>query len=164
MSEIIEIDRHPENDDSIVLYNVFEIAVGALAVVALLALMFLVFIDVISRYLFSSPISGTYQLGSTFMVILLFAGLPIVSSQETHLTVGFTDNMFHGRLRHIQQSAINFLSGFVMGIVCWRLWVQGGYFTVYPEVLEILDIRLSIFCYFMIAFRYIKQFYSNKKE
>ena len=158
-------------------YHIFELTAGAIAVIALLAMMTLVFADVIGRYLFAAPIVGAYQLGSTFMVILLFAGLPVVTSQESHLTVGFTDNMFPRRGRYIQRSAINILSGLIMATVCWRLWEQGGYFTIYPEVLEIVDIPLAVFCYFMsvmtglttvihfgIAFRYVKQLLSPARQ
>ena len=151
-------------------YHFLELMAGAIAVLALLAMMTLVFADVIGRYLFAAPIAGAYQLSSTFMVILLFAGLPVVTSQESHLTVGFTDNMFQGRGKQIQRLAVNGLSGLVMAVVCWRLWEQAGYFTTYPEVLEIVDIPIAVFCYFMsvmtglttvihfgIAFRYARQ-------
>lgn len=130
-------------------YHILELVAGAIAVIALLAMMTLVFADVIGRYLFAAPITGAYQLSSTFMVILLFAGLPVVTSQESHLTVGFTDNMFQGRGKHIQRLAVNGLSGLVMAVVCWRLWEQAGYFTTYPEVLEIVDIPIAVFCRFM---------------
>lgn len=156
-------------------YHIFELTAGAIAVIALLAMMVLVFADVIGRYLFAAPIAGAYQLGSSFMVILLFAGLPVVTSQESHLTVGFTDNMFNQRGKYIQRSAINILSGLLMATVCWRLWEQGEYFTIYPEVLEIIDIPLAVFCYFMsvmsglttvihfgIAFRYVKCLSADK--
>lgn len=151
-------------------YHLLELIAGAIAVLALLAMMTLVFADVIGRYLFAAPIAGAYQLSSTFMVILLFAGLPVVTSQESHLTVGFTDTMFQGRVKHIQRLAVNGLSGLIMAVVCWRLWEQAGYFTTYPEVLEIVDIPIAAFCYFMsvmaglttvihfgIAFRYVRQ-------
>ena len=165
-----DVRNPPDTSEAKVHYHIFELTAGAIAVVALLAMMTLVFADVIGRYLFAAPIAGAYQLGSTFMVILLFAGLPVVTSQEAHLTVGFTDNMFARRGKYIQRSAVNILSGLIMAVVCWRLWEQAGYFTTYPEVLEIVDIPLAVFCCFMsvmsgltmvihfgIAFRYARQ-------
>ena len=139
----------PEMDGVKAHYHILELTAGAIAVIALLAMMTLVFADVIGRYLFAAPIAGAYQLGSTFMVILLFAGLPVVTSQESHLTVGFTDNMFPRRGKYIQRCAVNILSGLIMAVVCWRLWEQAGYFTIYPEVLEIVDIPIAVFCRFM---------------
>lgn len=158
-------------------YHILELIAGAIAVVALLAMMTLVFADVIGRYLFAAPIAGAYQMSCTFMVILLFAGLPVVTSQESHLTVGFTDNMFQGRKKHIQRLAVNGLSGLIMAVVCWRLWEQAGYFTIYPEVLEIVDIPIAVFCYFMsvmaglttvihfgIAVRYVRQLQARARQ
>lgn len=172
-----EVRNPPDTSGAKVHYHIFELTAGAIAVVALLAMMTLVFADVIGRYLFAAPIAGAYQLGSTFMVILLFAGLPVVTSQEAHLTVGFTDNMFARRGKYIQRSAVNILSGLIMAVVCWRLWEQAGYFTTYPEVLEIVDIPLAVFCYFMsvmsglttvihlgIAFRYARQLLTSARQ
>lgn len=144
-----DVRNPPGMDQAKVRYHVLELVAGAIAVIALLSMMTLVFADVLCRYLFAAPIAGAYQLGSTFMVILLFAGLPVVTSQEAHLTVGFTDNLFPRRWKFIQRSAVNVLSGLVMAVVCWRLWEQAGYFTTYPEVLEVLDIPLAVFCCFM---------------
>ena len=167
----------PDMNQGRVNYHFLELMAGAIAVLALLAMMTLVFADVIGRYLFAAPIAGAYQLSSTFMVILLFAGLPVVTSQESHLTVGFTDNMFHGRGKYIQRSAVNSLSGLIMAVVCWRLWEQAGYFTTYPELLEIVDIPISVFCYFMsvmtgltmvihfgIAFRNLRQLSKQARQ
>ena len=172
-----DVQNTPDMKQAKVHYHIFELTAGAIAVIALLAMMTLVFADVIGRYLFAAPIAGAYQSGSTFMVILLFAGLPVVTSQESHLTVGFTDNMFTHRKKYIQRSAVNILSGLIMAVVCWRLWEQGGYFTTYPEVLEIVDIPLAVFCYFMsvmtglttvihfgIALRYVKQLSSPARQ
>ncbi len=165
-----DVPDTPEMDGAKARYHIFELTAGAIAVIALLAMMTLVFADVIGRYLFAAPIAGAYQLGSTFMVILLFAGLPVVTSQESHLTVGFTDNMFPRRGKYVQRAAVNILSGLIMAVVCWRLWEQAGYFTTYPEVLEIVNIPIAVFCRFMsvmsglttvihfgIAFRYARQ-------
>lgn len=130
-------------------YSVFEKVIGAIAGVALLAMMVLVFTDVIGRYVLGSPIAGAYQLGSILMVVLLFGSLPIVSMREAHLTVGLTEGQFRGRAKDFQRFGINLLGAILMGVVCWRLWAQGQYFTIYTEILEILDVPLFVLCYFM---------------
>lgn len=149
MAESTDNQNSAEANNGPTHYSSFERVIGTMAGVALLAMMVLVFADVIGRYVLGSPIAGAYQLGSILMVVLLFSSLPIVTIREAHLTVGFTEGQFKGRAKDIQRFGINALSTFVMGVVCWRLWSQGQYFTTYAEILEVLDIPLFLLCYFM---------------
>ena len=130
-------------------YGRFEKTVGGIAGVALLAMMVLIFVDVIGRYVLGRPISGAYQLGSILLLVLLFGSLPIVVLKEAQLTVGFTDHRFRGRARQIRRLLVNLLGGGLMAVVTWRLWAQGTYFTIYPEILEVLDVPLFVLCYVM---------------
>lgn len=132
-------------------YGRFETIVGGVAGFALLAMMLLIFADVIGRYVFGRPITGAYQLGSILLLVLLFGSLPIVILKEAQLTVGFTDGQFRGRARDVRRFLINILGAAVMGVLCWRLWAQGRYFTIYPEILEVVEIPLFILCYLMAA-------------
>ena len=52
-----DVPDSPEKGGAKARYHIFELTAGAIAVIALLAMMMLVFADVIGRYLFAAPIA-----------------------------------------------------------------------------------------------------------
>ena len=52
---------------------------GVAASAILLAMMLLTFVDVVARYVFSRPVRGAFEVTELMLVVLIFAGLPLVS-------------------------------------------------------------------------------------
>lgn len=88
-------------------------------------LMFLVFIDVVGRYLFNRPIFGAYELIEVLMGSLIFAGLPLVSRAQKHISVDFISNLLPDRLKPIQGLIVNLLCAVTAMVISWRIWVYG---------------------------------------
>jgi len=88
-------------------------------------LMFLVFIDVVGRYLFNWPIFGAYELVEVLMGSLIFAGLPLVSRAQQHISVDFVSNLLPNRLKPIQGLIVNLLCAVAAMVISWRIWVYG---------------------------------------
>jgi TRAP-type C4-dicarboxylate transport system permease small subunit len=99
-------------------------ALGAIAAVVLFAMMILTCADVIGRYFFARPIFGAFELTETLLAALIFAGLPLVTLRNEHVTVDLLDPITPDwilQLQHIIACAIGFVS---TGYLSWRLWLR----------------------------------------
>ena len=81
---------------------------------ALLAMLALTVADVFGRYLVNRPVPGVTELVQYTMVLLVFAGLPIVTHRRAHISVSLMDNAFieslNGKFRAECLSAHWFMS------------------------------------------------------
>src|SRR6516225_12120918 len=66
-------------------------ALGAAAAVLLFGLMSLTTADVIGRYLFNWPLRGAFEITELLLLTLIFAGLPLASRADEHVTLDFID-------------------------------------------------------------------------
>ena len=60
---------------------------GAAAAVLLFGLMAVTTVDVIGRYIFNWPLRGGFELTELLLLTLVFAGLPLVSRADEHLSL-----------------------------------------------------------------------------
>src|SRR5215210_5131761 len=77
----------------------FDAALGFAASVILFAMMMITFVDVIGRYLFNHPLQGAFEVTELMLLVLIFAGLPLVSHADEHVTMDFIDRMLPARAR-----------------------------------------------------------------
>src|SRR5262245_21392491 len=69
-------------------------AVLGLAASTLLSLtVLLTFADVVARYLLNAPIRGAFEVTELTLLVLIFAGLPLVSHADEHVTMDFIDRI-----------------------------------------------------------------------
>src|SRR5918999_3718515 len=66
---------------------------GVAASMLLFLMMLLTFADVVARYLINRPIRGGFELTELGLLVLIFAGLPLVSRADEHVTMDFIDRM-----------------------------------------------------------------------
>jgi hypothetical protein len=73
---------------------------GAAAAILLFCLMALTTADVIGRYIFNWPLRGAFELTELLLLTLIFAGLPLASRADEHVTLDFIDMVLsdEGRL------------------------------------------------------------------
>ena len=65
----------------------------------LFLMMLLTFADVVARYLINRPIRGGFELTELTLLVLIFAGLPLVSHADEHVTMDFIDRLLPPRAR-----------------------------------------------------------------
>ena len=88
-------------------------------------MMALTFIDVLGRYIFAAPLPGAFEMIQFLMPFLIFAVLPILTKEDSHITVTVLDSILSPRVRWIQALVVQTASGVAVGFVCWCLWEQG---------------------------------------
>src|SRR5258708_9345591 len=74
-------------------------ALGAAAAVLLFYLMALTTADVIGRYIFNWPLRGAFELTELLLLTLIFAGLPLASRADEHVTLDFIDMILSDNCR-----------------------------------------------------------------
>ena len=97
-------------------------ALSYVAAGLLFAMMAIVVADVALRYLFGTPIRGTFEIVGFLLGIMVFAGLVVASETNEHINVSLLDNFFTGRLRWFQQAFILLVSSLVLGFISYRLF------------------------------------------
>jgi TRAP-type transport system small permease protein len=100
-------------------------ACGALCGGALFAIMLLTFLDVSGRKFLSHSIPGSLELTELFMVVVIFAGLPLVSFKREHVTFDSLDSRIPKSLQRVQQAVINLLCGLALLGLAWLMWQTG---------------------------------------
>ncbi len=122
---------------------------GIAASVILFGMMLLTFADVVGRYLFNRPITGSFEVTELLLLVLIFAGLPLVSHADEHVTMDFIDKLLSRRALGQLERAVNALSAGVMFFLTWLVWLKAGKIAGYGDTTDVLGIALAPFVYFM---------------
>jgi TRAP-type C4-dicarboxylate transport system permease small subunit len=124
---------------------------GVAASALLFCLMLLTFADVVARYLFNRPIRGAFEITELMLLVLIFAGLPLVSHADEHVTMDFIDRMLPGRGTAILVRAMHGLCAAVMFFLTWQISIKAGRISSYGDTTDVLRIPVGPFVYFMVA-------------
>jgi TRAP-type transport system small permease protein len=122
---------------------------GVAASAILFVLMALTFADVVLRYLFNRPIRGGFELTELMLLVLIFAGLPLVSHADEHVTMDFVDRILPPKARDLMVRAVHVLCAAVMFFLAWQAWLKAGKIGAYGDTTEVLRILVAPFVYFM---------------
>ncbi len=92
----------------------------------LFAIALLIFIDVILRYIFNSPITGAQEIVEMAIVLVLYLGLPYSTYQRAHVRVDALTNTFSPKGKLICLGVVTILCAFVSGPMSVQLFRQAG--------------------------------------
>jgi TRAP-type C4-dicarboxylate transport system permease small subunit len=112
-------------------------------------MMVLTFFDVVGRYLLNRPIRGAFEVTELGLLVLIFAGLPLVSHADEHVTMDFIDRILPGRLVLTWIRFIHAVSAAIMFFLAWQVWIKASRIAGYADTTDVLRIALSPFVYFM---------------
>jgi TRAP-type C4-dicarboxylate transport system permease small subunit len=124
---------------------------GAAAAVLLFGLMMLTTVDVIGRYIFNWPLRGAFEITELSLLALIFAGLPLASRSDEHVTLDFIDMLLGARGRRFLRRLIDLVCGIIILGLAWRVWVKAGKIAAYGDTTEVLRVPVGPFVYFMAA-------------
>ena len=115
-------------------------SLNGLAAVTLFTLMLITCVDVVGRYVFNHPLTGSTELTEIAVGIVVFAVFPIVSWRREHIVVDIMDNFFSTRMDFIRSVLINVVSAIALVFLGQRVMVLGNRSLGYEEVTEYLAI------------------------
>jgi len=128
-----------------------DVVLGAAAAGILLSMMALTVIDVVARYVFSRPVRGAFEVTELMLLVLIFAGLPLVSHADEHVTMDFIDRVLPEGGRRFVVRAVHALCAAVMFFLTWQVWIKAGKIAGYGDTTDVLKITVGPFVYFMAA-------------
>ena len=124
---------------------------GVAASILLFCLMVLTFFDVLGRYLLNRPIKGAFELTELGLLVLIFAGLPLVSHADEHVTMDFIDKALSPRALDVLGRTVNAICAGIMFFVAWLIWIKAGRISAAGDYTDTVHIPYGPFVYFMSA-------------
>jgi TRAP-type C4-dicarboxylate transport system permease small subunit len=131
------------------LKKLLETVCGLLAATALFAIMALTFLDVGGRKFLDNSIPGSLELTELLMVVVIFAGLPLVSLRGEHVVFDSLDSHLPPRLLRAQKAVIHLLIAAALLALGYLMWKTGIEFQQSGETTAQLKLSKAPFIYGM---------------
>ena len=122
---------------------------GVVASAILLAMMLLTVVDVVARYVFSRPLRGAFEITELMLLVLIFAGLPLVSFANEHAVMDFIDRLLGPRGQGWLERAVQLVNSAFMFLLTWLMWRKADRIWAYRDATDVLRIVYGPFVYFM---------------
>jgi len=122
---------------------------GVAASAILMGMMLLTFTDVVARYVFSRPLRGAFEVTELMLLVLIFAGLPLVSFTDEHAVMDFIDRVLGTGARRGLQRLVQAVSAAFMFLLAWLVWLKADRVWAYRDSTDVLRIVYGPFVYFM---------------
>jgi len=127
----------------------FDAALGIAASAILMGMMLLTFVDVVGRYVFNRPVRGGFEVTELGLLVLIFAGLPLVSHAGEHVTMDFIDRLLKPGARALLERAADVLCAAIFFFGAWLVWLKADRIWEYRDATDVLRIVYGPFVYFM---------------
>ena len=111
--------------------------------------MMLTVVDVIARYAFNRPLRGAFEVTELLLLVLIFAGLPLVTLLDDHITVDLLDPLVPDRLFRIQHAGVCLIGFVATAYLAWRLWLRAVGMDDAGETTAQLKFKLAYLTYGM---------------
>ncbi|HTG98074.1 MAG TPA: TRAP transporter small permease [Burkholderiales bacterium] len=122
---------------------------GIAASALLFGMMVLTFFDVVGRYLLNRPIRGAFEITELGLLVLIFAGLPLVSHADEHVTMDFIDRILPQRFARAWIRVVHAICAAIMFFLAWQVWIKANRIASYSDTTDVLRITIGPFVYFM---------------
>jgi TRAP-type C4-dicarboxylate transport system permease small subunit len=141
-SRIVSVPEHPWE-------RRVEGLLGIAASAILFAMMVLTFVDVVARYVFSRPVRGAFEVTELMLLVLIFAGLPLVSYADEHAVMDFIDRALSARGQRALRAIVHLACAAMLGLLAWLVWLKADRIWAYRDATDVLRIVYGPFVYFM---------------
>lgn len=129
--------------------QIADAVLGIAASAILFAMMLLTFVDVVARYVFNFPLRGAFEITELMLLVLIFAGLPLVSHADEHVSMDFIDRLLPAAALSMLLRAVHIIVAAVMFFLAWQVAIKAGRLAGYGDTTDVLKILVSPFVYFM---------------
>ena len=126
-----------------------DILLGAVASAILFAMMLLTVVDVVARYVFNRPLRGAFEVTELMLLVLIFAGLPLVSFSDEHAVMDFIDRVLRPRAQQWLERFVQLVNGAFMFFLAWLVWLKANRIWAYRDTTDVLRIVYGPFVYLM---------------
>ncbi len=109
----------------------------------LFALMLITCIDVIGRYVFNHPLTGSAELTEMGLGILIFSAFPVISWRNEHIVVDMLDRFTAPIVHMLRSIVLNIITSIALYFLGDRIITLGQRSLSYGEESEFLAIPLG---------------------
>jgi TRAP-type C4-dicarboxylate transport system permease small subunit len=127
------------------LKSLLELLCGVLAGSALFGIMALTLVDVSGRKLASTSLPGSLELTELLMVVVIFAGLPLVSLRGEHVVFDSIDPLLGRTLRRAQTLVIDLVVAALLGAMAALMWDKAAQMAGFGDTTAQLHIPQAPF-------------------
>jgi TRAP-type C4-dicarboxylate transport system permease small subunit len=127
------------------LKSLLELLCGVLAGSALFGIMALTLVDVSGRKLASTSLPGSLELTELLMVVVIFAGLPLVSLRGEHVVFDSLDPLLGRTLRRAQTLVIDLVVAALLGAMAALMWDKAAQMAGFGDTTAQLHIPQAPF-------------------
>ena len=127
------------------LRSLLELLCGVLAGSALFGIMALTLVDVSGRKLASTSLPGSLELTELLMVVVIFAGLPLVSLRGEHVVFDSLDPLLGRTLRRAQTLVIDLVVAALLGAMAALMWDKAAQMAGFGDTTAQLHIPQAPF-------------------
>jgi TRAP-type C4-dicarboxylate transport system permease small subunit len=85
------------------------------------------------------------------LLTLIFAGLPLVTRADEHVTMDLVDRLLVARARAALGRVVQLACAALMFLLAWLMWLKAGTIAGYGDTTDVLKIKVGPFVYFMTA-------------
>jgi len=93
--------------------------VTILSAMAALIIMLLVTVDVLMRRFLNMPITGSFEISCSLLVVIVFCCVAWVMTERGHIVVDIITSKYPQRLGVVMSSFALFCSMIIVGLICW---------------------------------------------
>jgi TRAP-type transport system small permease protein len=97
---------------------------GMVAAFVLMLMMVLTTGDVFARYMFNAPIRGAFEVTEICLVLLIYAGLPLVSHRESHVVIDLFESWMSDTVKRVLRVTGNLLCAAALAGVSWVIYTK----------------------------------------
>ena len=115
-------------------------------------------IDVTGRYFFSAPLIGAHEMITLAMGIMIFLGMPLVTTAREHLTVDILGGFLGPVGRRVQQVFVNIIAALTFILFAYLLWFHGIGLAEDLMITQDFEIEQAPFAFLMAAMCFLTIF------
>ncbi|MBA4501566.1 TRAP transporter small permease [Marinobacterium marinum] len=119
------------------------------AALVMFLMMALTLVDVLGRYLFSTPVTGAFEVTELMLAAVIFLGLPLITAEGGHIAVDILDAALSDRVRLIQYWLVGLINVLAFGIFSWVLWRLAFKVLRYEDTTAVLQIPYAWLAFLM---------------
>lgn len=94
--------------------------VNGAGVFSLAIMMLVTTVDVLSRFFFNAPITGSIEITGFLLVLTILLGIPYAAAKRQHITIDIVSSKLPDRMRLNLASITLFIAIVLFGVVVWR--------------------------------------------
>jgi TRAP-type C4-dicarboxylate transport system permease small subunit len=102
-----------------------------------------------SAILFGMMVLTFFEITELGLLVLIFAGLPLVSHADEHVTMDFIDRILPDRLARAWVRVVHAICAAIMFFLAWQVWIKADRIASYNDTTDVLRILIGPFVYFM---------------